>query len=79
MGSITKTVAAVAAALTLTAALAAPAQAKPKWGPALGVGIVAGAMIGAAAASTRPRCMLVDTFDQWGNYAGLRKVCREYY
>jgi hypothetical protein len=82
MGNITKTVAALAAALTLTAAFAAPAQAKPKWGPALGVGIVAGTMLGAAAASSAyagPRCMYVDTFDAWGTYAGLRWVCKVWY
>jgi hypothetical protein len=78
MGNITKTAAVIAAALTITAAVAAPAQAKPKFGPAIGAGIVAGTMLGIAAA-TGPRCMLVDTFDRWGNYAGLRRVCKVWY
>ena len=79
MGNITKTVAAVATVLTLTAAAAAPAQAKPKWGPALGVGIVAGTMLGVAAASSAyagPRCQIVDHFNAWGDYVGSRRVCR---
>ena len=81
MGNITRTAAVLAAALTLTAAFAAPAQAKPKFGPALGAGIVAGTMLGIAATSAYagPRCMYIDTFDAWRNYADLRRVCKVWY
>ena len=55
MNALTKTAAAALAALTLTAGLVATsssAQAFPKkgyWGPGIGLGIAAGALIGAAA------------------------------
>jgi hypothetical protein len=79
-----KTFAAALAALTLATAFAATsgqAQAHSHWGPGLGVGFAAGALIGAAAASSNGyyapvyrECRLVDRLDRWGNVRTI-KVC----
>ena len=77
-----KTIAAALAALTLATALTATsaAQARPRFGAGLGIGFAAGALIGAAAASTyQPvyvyrECHYVRRYDNWGNHY-LVKVC----
>jgi hypothetical protein len=97
MNALTRTAAAALAAVTLTAGLIATsssAQAFPKkgWGPGIGFGIAAGALIGAAAynsaygapAYVAPgyvvdpgyvSCRMVERYDVYGNYRGMRKVC----
>ena len=78
------TVAAVTA-LTLIGTLAATsgsAQAHSHLGWGIGAGFAAGALIGAAAASTGPvyvtpgyrDCRLVERYDRWGNFYRV-KVC----
>jgi zinc transporter ZupT len=87
---MTTTKTALLAGLALTATIvtaATEAQARPRWG-AVGLGFIAGTMIGAAAANSYAepivvagpvyRCRLVDRFDRWGNYLGTRKVCDVY-
>jgi hypothetical protein len=80
-----KTIAAALAALTLATTLTAisgEAQAKPKFGPGLGIGFAAGALIGAAAVSANsyyaaPRydeCRFVNRVDRWGNVYAV-KIC----
>ena len=77
-----KTIAAALAALTLAAtftAIGGEAQAKPKFGPGLGIGFAAGALIGAAVVSNSNyygyrECRLVDRLDRWGNVRTI-KVC----
>ena len=80
-----KTIAAALAALTLAAtftAIGGEAQAKPKFGPGLGIGFAAGALIGAAAVSANsyyaaPRydeCRFVNRVDGWGNVRTV-KIC----
>ena len=81
--------AAALAALTLAASVALPAsdaQAKPKWGPALGVGLVGAAVVGTAIAASSPiyadgyrRCWFQPQYDVFGNYLGSVQVCRRYY
>jgi hypothetical protein len=90
MTKFTKLAAGMLAALTLTAGvLAAPGEAKAwkgGWGPALGFGIAAGALAGAAYAATAPGyyvggpagCRWVARYDSWGNYRGSVKVCDLY-
>jgi hypothetical protein len=97
MNALTKTAAAALAALTLTAGLVATsssAQAFPKkgWGPGIGLGIAAGALIGAAAynsaygapAYVTPgyvvdpgyvSCRKVESYDAYGNFRGMLRVC----
>ena len=99
MNALTKTAAAALAALTLTAGLVATsssAQAFPKkgnWGPGIGLGIAAGALIGAAAYNSSyygaptyvtpgyvvdpgyVSCRKVESYDAYGNFRGMRKVC----
>ena len=87
---ITKSKFAVAvAALTLAASIALPAseaQAKPKWGPAVGLGLVGAAVVGGAiAASSGPvyvdgyqRCFWRPQYDMFGNFVGNVQVCRYY-
>ncbi len=80
--------AAALTALTIATSFALPsseAQAR-RWGPALGLGIVTGAVIGAAIVNSQPvyvggmrRCHWVRQYDDFGNYAGTAKVCRVYY
>ncbi len=82
--------AAALTALTVATTLAMPsseAQAR-RWGPALGLGIVTGAVVGAAIANSyaQPvyvggvrRCHWQSQFDGFGNYMGKVKVCRIYY
>jgi hypothetical protein len=89
MTSFTKVAAGTLAALTLTAGvLAAPTEAKAwrgGWGPALGLGIAAGVVAGAAYA-TAPGyyvggpagCRWVARYDALGNYRGSMKVCDLY-
>jgi hypothetical protein len=81
----TKFAAAAVAALTLAGTLAATSevQARPRWGAALGVGIAAGVLFGAAAHSYQPvygyrRCQFVRQFDAYGNYLGNVRVCDVY-
>lgn len=81
-----KTIAAALAALTLATAIAATsgeAQARPRFGTALGIGIAAGALIGIAAASAGPRyvaepvygeCRYVERVNRSG-YVRVVKVC----
>ena len=93
MNTFTKLAAGTLAALTLTAGvLAAPTEAKAwkggGWGPAIGFGIAAGALPGAAYAATAPGysyyvgapagCRWVARYDNWGNYRGSVKVCDLY-
>ncbi|NVO14581.1 MAG: hypothetical protein HXX10_11140 [Rhodoplanes sp.] len=84
-------IAAVAlAAVTMAGAIAATtgeAAAKPKFGPALGFGIVAGTAIGLAAASSAygspaygyygygPGCRWEPRYTPYGHYIGAVKVC----
>jgi hypothetical protein len=80
-----KIAAAAVAALTLTAVMAASTgQADAKgFKPGFGFGLVAGTMIGAAAASGGPgyvdygyrRCRWVRQFDEYGFYIGRARVC----
>ena len=83
-----KTLTAVLAALTLAATLTAfggQAQAHSHWGHngwGIGAGFAAGALIGAAAATSGPvyvtpgyrDCRLVERYDRWGNVRLIR-VC----
>jgi hypothetical protein len=75
-------------ALTLTATLVASnaAQAHPRFGWGIGAGLVAGALVGAAVASSQPAyvvapgyrsCRLVTRYDGWG-YAHTVRVCDVY-
>ena len=84
-----KTVAAALAALTLATtftAIGGEAQARPRFGTGLGIGFAAGALIGAAAASSAyaepayysyRECRYVDRMDRWGNMYTV-KVCDRY-
>lgn len=80
----TKLAAAAFAAITLAAAMTSN-QAQAGWhggGAALGLGIIAGAAVGAAAASSYPyypayRCRYVERVDRWGNLRTY-KVCDGY-
>ncbi|HZP76734.1 MAG TPA: hypothetical protein VFB45_11365 [Pseudolabrys sp.] len=83
-----KTTAAALLALALTTTLAASsAEAHPRFGWGIGAGIAAGALIGAAAASTYAepvyvggpvyRCHFVRRFDAWG-YPHTVRVCDAY-
>jgi hypothetical protein len=79
------------AALALAGSLAATsgsAQAHPRFGTGLGIGIAAGALIGAAAASSAyggpvyvspgyRECRFVERYDRWGNVRVI-KVCDVY-
>jgi hypothetical protein len=80
-----KIFAAALAALTLATAFAATndqAQAKPYYGPGLGIGFAAGALIGAAAVSSNSyyyapgyrECRFVDRLDRWGNIRTIQ-IC----
>jgi len=58
------------------------AQAHPRFGVGLGIGIATGALIGAAAASSAYggpvySCRYVERYDRWGNIR-LIKVCDVY-
>jgi len=90
---LTRTGAIAAAVLTLGAGLLVAtdeAQARPRWGVGLGVGLAAGALIGAAAASSAyagpgyyyapeyRRCRRVARYDYYGRYVGSRRVCEIY-
>lgn len=85
----TKTLTTALAALTLAATFAATsgeAQARPRFGTALGIGIVAGTLIGAAAASNAyggpayisdpgyGDCRYVERYNRWGHLRVV-KVC----
>jgi hypothetical protein len=80
-----KTIAAALAALTLVTTFAATsgqAQAHSHWGPGLGIGFAAGALIGAAAVSSNSyyyapgyrECRFVDRLDRWGNIRTIQ-IC----
>ena len=77
-----KTIAAALAALTLATtftAIGGEAQARPRFGTALGIGLAAGALIGAAAVSNSynygyRECRWVQRVDDWGNVRTF-KVC----
>ena len=84
----TRTAVAAFAALTLTAGVvttSSEAQAGWRgWGPAVGLGIAAGIVAGAAYATTAPgyyvapgyrSCRFVERYDVYGNYRGTQKVC----
>lgn len=90
--SLTKTLTASLAALTLVAAIAATStesQARPRFGTALGIGIAAGALIGIAAASNAyagpsyvvepdyTECRYVERINRWGHLRVI-KVCTPY-
>ena len=87
-----KTLTAALAALTLVTAIAATSsesQARPRYGTALGIGIVAGTLIGVAAAShayagpgyvIEPEyreCRYVERYNRWGHLRVI-KVCSPY-
>jgi len=83
-----KFISATLAALALAGCLVATsgnAQAHPRFGVGLGIGIATGAVIGAAAASgayVSPvygyrECRYVERYDRWGNIR-LIKVCDLY-
>ena len=77
-----KTIAAALAAVTLATAFTAnTAQARPRFGVGLGIGLAAGAVIGAAAVSNSygpvyvyRECHYERRWDNWGNRY-LVKVC----
>lgn len=79
-----KTLTAALAAVTLFTAVAAStgeSQARPRYGAAIGIGLVAGALIGAAAASNAygadygyRECRYVERYDRWGHLRVV-KVC----
>lgn len=79
-----KTLTAALAAITLLTAVAASSsesQARPRYGAAIGIGLVAGALIGAAAASNAygagydyRECRYVERYDRWGHLRVV-KVC----
>ena len=87
-----KTMTAVLAALTLVAAVAASSsesQARPRYGTAIGIGLVAGTLIGVAAASNAyagpgyvvepeyRECRFVERYNRWGHLRVV-KVCSAY-
>ena len=80
-----KFISATLAALALAGCLVATsgnAQAHPRFGVGLGIGIATGALIGAAAASSAYggpvySCRYVERYDRWGNIR-LIKVCDLY-
>jgi hypothetical protein len=82
--SATKTIAAALAAITLATtftAIGGEAQARPRFGAGLGIGLAAGALIGAAAVSNSyyyapgyRECRYVERYDRWGNLRTVR-VC----
>jgi hypothetical protein len=87
-----KTLTAALAAVTLVAAIAASSsesQARPRFGTALGIGIVAGTLIGVAAASNAYAgpayvvepgygdCRYVERYNRWGHLRVV-KVCDPY-
>jgi hypothetical protein len=78
------------AVLAVAASVALPtsqAQAKPKWGPAVGLGILGAAAVGTAIAATSGpvyvdgyrRCFWRPQYDVFGNFIGNVQVCRHYY
>ncbi len=79
-----KTVAAALAALTLATtftAVGGQAQAHPRFGGGLAIGLAAGALVGAAVASNSyyyapgyRDCRYVERMDRWGNLRTI-KVC----
>ena len=77
-----KTIATALAAITLaTAFTASTAQARPRFGAGLGIGLAAGAVLGAAAVSNGygpvyvyRECHYERRWDSWGNRY-LVKVC----
>ena len=93
MSTLTKTMVAGLAAVTLATAFSAfstQAQAHHhRWGVGLGVGLAAGALIGAAAVSSayagpayvvEPayRCRYVARYNAFGYYIGTRRICDVY-
>lgn len=91
MSAKLKVAAAALAVLTLgmgAIATSNPAEAKPKFGPAVGIGLAAGALIGAAAVSNAyatpyggygyRRCQWVRQYDPYGFYVGTTRVCNVY-
>ncbi len=92
MTQFKKTLTATLAALTLVTAIAAStseSQARPRFGAGLGIGLVAGTLIGAAAASNAyagPRyveepgyreCRYVERYNRWG-HRRVVKICTDY-
>ena len=90
--SMTKSLTATLAALTLVTAIAATtseSQARPRHGAALGIGIVAGTLIGAAIASNAyagpgyvvepeyRECRYVERYNRWG-HRRVVKICSDY-
>jgi hypothetical protein len=88
MSTKTKIAAVALAAVTLAGAIAAStgeASAKPKFGPALGFGLVAGTAIGLAAASSAygtpaygyygGGCRWAPRFNAFGQYVGSVRIC----
>jgi len=79
--AMTKTIAAALAAVTLATALTVAggeAQARPRFGAGLGIGLAAGALIGIAASNAYAGpayvvepgyrdCRYVERYDRWGN------------
>jgi hypothetical protein len=90
MSLTTKLAAAAIALVTVAGGIAAStgeAAAKPKFGPAIGFGLVAGTAIGLAAASSAygypaygyhgygPGCRWVPRYSPYGHYLGTVRVC----
>ncbi len=80
-----KTVAAALAALTLAStftAIGGEAQARPRFGAGLGIGLAAGMLIGTAAAANSSyyygsgyrECRYVERINRWGNVYTV-KIC----
>ena len=83
-----RTIAAALAALTLATtftAFGSEAQARPRFGAGLGIGLAAGALVGAAIATNAyatpyygySECHYVERYDRWGNLRTV-KVCLAY-
>ena len=85
MSKFTKIATGTIAALALTVGVLATSTNEAKawgakgWGPAIGLGIAAGVVAGAAYAASNPyNCRMVARYDSWGNYRGSIRVC-DYY
>ena len=75
---MTKTLAAAFAVLTLATAITGEAQARPRFGTGLVVGLATGTILGIAASSTYAEpvydCRYVERLDRYGNLHVV-KVC----
>ena len=80
MNKFSKIATAALAALTITAGtLATTGEAQAFSKKNLGFGIAAaviGTAVGVIAASSAPRCKMVERYDRRGNYRGMMEVCQ---